>query len=194
MKKLLFIVLMIMTLFMCNKVYAYKEYNVGDEITYRGEKYYVMYDSDLFSNYVVLLKKDVLTKEQVNTYGKEYNSENGEYPYYISDTCNGSITSGCNPNYYTSSVKKVIDNWISEFKNDLVEVNEYKARLIDINDLMSTFKYSIVPTESSKNYNKSENTPSWIRTLDNKSYKHSSNFLYFSSNSSYFCFILLNPG
>ena len=68
MKKLLFIVLMIMTLFMCNKVYAYKEYNVGDEITYRDELYYVIENSNKDENYITLLKDIPLTVEEVNSY------------------------------------------------------------------------------------------------------------------------------
>ena len=62
---------MIMTLIMCNKVYAYKEYEIGDEITYRDELYYVIENSNKDENYITLLKDIPLTINELYKYGKD---------------------------------------------------------------------------------------------------------------------------
>ena len=70
-------------------------YEIGDEITYDGEQYYVLKDSDSSSDYVVTLKKDPLIPEKVNAYSTSYVSQDGEYPYYESDPYNENNQSGC---------------------------------------------------------------------------------------------------
>lgn len=135
MKKSLFLILMIMTLFMCNKVYAYKEYEIGDEITYRDELYYVIENSNKDENYITLLKDIPLTVEEVNSYSTDYVSEIGEYPYYMSDECNETSQTGCSTDYNISSIKKIIDKWSSSFSDDLISVDGYKTRLINESEI-----------------------------------------------------------
>ena len=93
------------------KEIVYKEYNVGDEITYKGMKFYVIAPSDTKQDYITLLKETPLTVDEVNTYGgvgtennhvnmytthrttdsyyqKAYNSNGyGGMAYYSSATC-----------------------------------------------------------------------------------------------------------
>ena len=170
MKKYLFLIVITLFLLGLDNANAYKEYKTGDEVIYNGDKYYVMYDSDILTNYVVLLKDDVLTYDQVKKYEVEYNTTDGEYPYYLSDTCNSLEYSGCNADYNSSSIKKIIDGWSNEFGNDLIEVNGYKARIINTNDLTNVLKYQIEVTEWYKNYLKTSNTPSWVNTNNDKAY------------------------
>lgn len=109
-------------------------FEVGESVTYNGAEYYVFKNSSPTDQYVTLLKKDHLTSEEVNVYSTTYVSEDGEYPYYESDNCNANDESGCSTNCDISDVKKIVDGWSSQFSEDLIEVDGYKARLIGSND------------------------------------------------------------
>ena len=112
-------------------------FEVGEVVTYNNAEYYVLKDSSTSDDYVTLLKKDPLTAEEVNTYSTDYISQDGEYPYFESDTCNENIQTGCSTNYDTSSVKKIIDGWSSNFLDDLVVISGQKVRIVG--DLDSAF-------------------------------------------------------
>lgn len=159
MKKSLFLILMIMTLFMCNKVYAYDGYEIGDVVLYRGDSYFVLYPSDINSNVVTLIKTGHLDKNKVDKYSDVYKSEEGEYPYYISDKCNSDDESECYNDYEKSLVKKIVDGWSSEFDEDLITIDGYKARLINENDLINSLAYERKETNSVVSYNYTQNTP-----------------------------------
>ena len=85
-----------------------KVYHQGDKITLNNEDYYVIANSGAGQDYVVALKNDPLT----------------------------SMAYGSNSDYDSSNVKSYIENWIiNNFYNDeLKEVNNYKARLINKNE------------------------------------------------------------
>ena len=51
-KILLFVLIFISILLINNKIYAYKEYNVGDEVLYNRMKFYVINNSNSDSNCV----------------------------------------------------------------------------------------------------------------------------------------------
>ena len=55
---------------------VYSAYNIGDEITYKGMKFYVIAPSDTKQDYVTLLKETPLTVDEVNTYGGVGTSNN----------------------------------------------------------------------------------------------------------------------
>jgi len=162
MKKSLFLILMIVTLFMCNKVYAYKEYNIGDEVTYRGEKYYVVENSDTKTNYIVLLKGELLTTEEVNNNRINYVSQDGEYPFVDNDNCNSHSEFACTTNYDNSSLKLIIDGWSFEFQDDLVNVNGYKTRVLNEKDLIEKLGYQKDITPTSIYYIATNETPRWV--------------------------------
>ena len=143
-------------------------YKIGDEITYDGQSYYVLQDSDSSSDYVVALKKEVLTAEEVNQYSTNYVGQDGEYPYYQSDSCfydellDDGDFSGCTNDYNQSNIKKIIDEWSSSYSNDLVNVNGYNARLILKDEVIDNLKYILYnPSISSSIYTFSEDTPDW---------------------------------
>ena len=69
MKKLLFFIVFITICFINSKIYAYNEYQIGDEVVYNRMKFYVIKKSSSEENYVVLLKKKPLTVNEVNNYG-----------------------------------------------------------------------------------------------------------------------------
>lgn len=141
---------------------SYKEYSISDEPIQdktNGEDYYVIADK---GDYVVALKAEPLTVDEVNTYGNNQvnlfsNSSLDVVPgqalnvngyggmkYYSSETCgypyvNGIIfdDSGCISDYDNSDVKNVVYNWSkNKFQNDeLKEVDQYEARLLNNEDL-----------------------------------------------------------
>lgn len=98
-----------------NNVYAYVEYEVGDEVEYNGEQYHVIEKSGTDKNYLTLLKDKELTVEELYKYGrdkdgnlfvnkyitnlnnpeeviKEYNDGSGGIAYYTSETCTYELT------------------------------------------------------------------------------------------------------
>ena len=95
-------------------------YHIGDEITVAGEQYYVIADSHAAQDYIVALKKNVLT----------------------------SMVFGSTNNYDESDVKVYLENWISvNFVNDdLKEINGYKVRLItkdEFNLIPTTYNWRL---------------------------------------------------
>lgn len=116
---------------------VYKNYFIGDEIDYMGEKYYVIENSLGNKNYVTLLKDKLLTNTEINKYNSDqkqsYKKVIGQTPYYFDSTCNSYTgISTCDKDYNHSAIKKVVDRWASDNfdDGDLVEVNNYKARLL----------------------------------------------------------------
>ena len=108
----------------------YKSYVFGEKVVYDNNNYYVIEDSDSDTRYVSLLKEELLTAQEVNEYSSNYSSINGEYPYLENNNCNSSVQANCSTNYKDSNVKLIIDNWASQYNNDLVIVNGLKARLL----------------------------------------------------------------
>ncbi len=127
-------------------------FEVGEVVDYKGSEYYVLKDSSTEDDYVTLIKKDLLTADEVNTYSTDYVSQNGEYPYFESDTCNENTQTGCSTNYDTSSVKKIIDGWSSSFGDDLVEIDGYKTRLINENDYSNYIYYQSATPSNNAGY------------------------------------------
>ena len=154
-----------------------KQYEIGEELTVKNEKYNVIGQGN---DYVTLLKQQALTVEEVNTYGSghinQYTSVSvgtaynrngyGGMAYYTSTTCgyNGSnwIYDGCTTDYNSSEVKYVVDAWAADkFQNDeLKEVDNYKARLVQKEEVRSQFYPSC--RESASNCSIESATPSWL--------------------------------
>ena len=163
-----------------------KTYDIGEEVTVRGEEYNVIGEG---SDYVTLLKQEPLTVAEVNTYGGEGTENNhvnkyvrvnagtaynyngyGGMAYYSSPTCgyvNGSFDiSGCESenavSYITSEIKYVVDAWAADkfTSTDLKEVEGYKARLVQKEELRSQFYPSC--SESASTCYSESTTPSWL--------------------------------
>ena len=142
-------------------------------IIYDNQEYYVLKYSSVLNENVTLLKKELLTKEEINEYSDNYVSQNGEYPYLENDTCYRAYddmenewymvnNGGCTNDYNDSDIKKIIDKWANKYDSDLVIKNNYKARIIDyseIFDCMAFEEYDISPSQIG--YKKSDDTPEW---------------------------------
>ena len=114
------------------------------------------------------MKKDVLTASEVNAISTEFVSEDGEYPYGRNDGCDGSEIGMCYLyiHYDDSNIKTIIDEWSNQFGNDLVEVDGYKARLVNKSELQNEFGYEVTydfnDSISANIYEKTEKTLTWI--------------------------------
>ena len=181
------------------KEIVYKAYNVGDEITYKGMKFYVIAPSDTKQDYVTLLKDEPLTVEEVNTYGVGHinrytydsvgtaSNENGYggMAYYSSATCgyNGSrwVYDDCTTNYDESEIKKVVEAWKdakltqSELKEDSLG---YKARLLTHDELTTNLGYDVSKTSAGQGTDLllTAEVPSWV---------YNSNYSYWTMSQFY---------
>jgi hypothetical protein len=153
-----------------------KQYTIGEEVTVKNEKYNVI---GIGSDYLILLKQEALTVAEVNTYGTGHvnmhnnlgetasnQNGNGGMAYYSSETCgyvNGSwVEDGCKTNYAESEIKYVVDAWATDkfTSTDLKEVEGYKARLVQKEELRSQFYPSC--SESKTSCYKESTTPRWL--------------------------------
>lgn len=133
MKKFYYIFVLIGFLFYVNNVYAYQSYNIGDMITYNGDDYYVIEKSDEEKNYVTLLKDKFLTSSEI----EKYKGDIAEYGMYGKmGLYSAKDDSTMAKNYDDTKIKVVVDNWAElEFGNDLVNVDGYKSRLLNLADI-----------------------------------------------------------
>ena len=152
---------------------TYTAYQVGDEVTYNNNNYYVIKDSDSTEESVTLLKSEPLSVQEVNTYGAGHvnrytdssvgtvydNNGYGGIAYYTSETCgyvNGSwVYSECKNDYASSEVKYVVDAWKTAQAPAASD-----ARLITLEDLKS-LGYSDSCIQSGY-CSKSAEAPSWL--------------------------------
>lgn len=155
------ILLSFIFIFEIDCIYAYKEYNVGDIVNYNLEDYYVIEKSGKNKNFIKLLKKDVLTTNEINTYSSDEEVEViGTVPFGkdIIHCQNNANNESCTNNYDETLIKKIVDNWsASEFPKDaLVEVNGYKSRILDesdFDDLNVKCKYNMTVQKKTYNFN-----------------------------------------
>lgn len=138
-----------------------KKIEIGKEIEYKGIKFIVVDDdfgctemyrcmdnNEIGKSFVRLMKSSPLTQEEINKYSSTY--EKMGLPFYSSDTCTGTVNSGCTNEYDKSNLKTVVDNWTTDNFNDddLVKFEGYKTRLITNNDLIMYLGYNTVYTGS----------------------------------------------
>ena len=129
------------------QIIPYKDYSIGDKITYKDTDWYVIEDSPASQDYVVLLKENVLT-----------NTELGTYAYRSGyDTTQFSINSS---NLYdVSKVKQAVESYAVEkgIMIDLIEINGYKIRLITKDELQNNLGWSITWRGPEEN-----GVPNWV--------------------------------
>ena len=170
---------------------TYKEYKIGDVITYNGMNFYVIENSDDMSDSITMLKAEPLTVDEVNTYGaghvNRYTSSSvgtaynqngyGGIAYYSSETCgyvNSSwVETGCTTDYAQSEVKYAVDAWAKDkFKSsDLKEdATGYSARLITFDELVDNLGYGDIG-QGTIQHSKNGDTPDWV---------YNSNYIYWT--------------
>ena len=147
-------------------------YLVGDKLTYRGERYYVISKSSSSKDYVTLLKMWPLTRTELYSYIYQTDESGnqvaidglsgsalgdrggyGTIPWNrVSGGQNNSVCGvngigGCPTSYDGSTIKKVVDNWanLTLDMDHLAEVDGYKVRLLNDHDLTNNLKYSDNP-------------------------------------------------
>ena len=172
---------------------VYQVYSIGNTFTLDGYSYYIIADSSKTQDYVVALKAEPLTVNEVNTYGGEYvnkytsssrgrswnNNGYGGITFYTSEDCryngNTSIISGCLNTYEDSDIKHVVDNWASHFADGVLkEVDDYMARLITYNE------YNNIPASNTWKYNSQYRY--WTMTANNDQYHSSVHEVYNSDH------------
>lgn len=202
MRRQIMFLMVILSMMFCTKVFAYKEYDIGDKITYRNETYYVVDYSDAKTDYVKLLKDKPLTVDELQKYGSDSDGNliiNSNINYYVSDPekkiyeyDNGiggmafystegcgkkqviitgsprfeSDLSNCSSDFNTSDIKKVLNNWIKDFEDDLISVDGEKFTLLSINDLIENFNYESTYDISDVKYYNNFDIYDWLYNKD----------------------------
>lgn len=134
--------------------FNHKSYFVGDIVRYNGNSYYVIENSDVNQNYITLLKKKPLTYYETIKYNNDYDIRNyGDYELRNYDTfgnvkfnekCGANYSNPICNNYDTSSIKEIVDNWSKDFEVDLIDVDGYKSRLLNVNEMIENLGYERV--------------------------------------------------
>ena len=142
------------------------EYKTGDAIKYNNSYWYVISSYD---DYVTVLKKDPLTSDQLGKYAINSNGEYNNIMHYSDSSCIKNNT--CN-NYHYSNIKMVLDSYIVSIANDLKQVDGYKIRLININELVNL---GFIDNSNTLYYETSKSTPYWISSNGDDYWVMSSN-------------------
>ena len=129
---------------------TYTAYSVGDQVTYNNINYYVIKDSSASEESVTLLKAEPLSYSDVQTYSNGTGAITYDWNGY------GGMQYGTTSTYSTSYVKQAVDAWKTAQAPAASE-----ARLFTIDEL-EDFGYEYVEQGTSKYYNKTESTPSWL--------------------------------
>ena len=85
--------------------------------------------------------------------------------YFTNNNCISDLNhSDCTTNYNQSKVKSFIDFWVSNHFNDedLVSIDGYKARLLNVDDLLSYLGYSPSNVITDSYYEVNDDVPKWM--------------------------------
>lgn len=116
---------------MGNSVYDNEKYAIGNEIEYANTNWYIISENEKSFS---LLKKEVLTKEEINSLGLNIQvNENGAIPYDYKSNCNETNQEGCSTNLESSTIGTVLNTWQRKNLNinELVTVGDYTISLIN---------------------------------------------------------------
>lgn len=116
------------------------EYVAGDIVTYNYEKYYVLRNSLASDEYVTLLKKNLLTNNELADIcvSLSLNCNSSGYYYTIYNDYNDTVSMIPNVNYNDSKIKRILDLWSdTNFSNNELATDKYgyKVRLLNYDDL-----------------------------------------------------------
>ena len=134
---------------------TYTAYEVGDQVRFNSEDYYVIKNSDINDEYVTVLKSNPLTYEEAQTYSNgvsvTINNRNGFAELYYSLN---------NNTYETSDVKIILDAWAE----DNIEASYVREiRLIDYSEYENLgYEMKDIDTEGHQGWTKIDATPSWV--------------------------------
>lgn len=134
MKKTILCLMVLVSLIFMGRVKAYSEYKIGDKITLDDEEYYVIQNSSSTDDYLIVLKANPLTAEEIEQYGTghinknsedstvlntvyEYEDGVGGVSYYNSDTCKF-VSYDESTDIYTYSTTGVTSNVETMCKSD----------------------------------------------------------------------------
>ena len=142
-KRIIFIyILVIIFLLQTDIVYGYESYKVGDKVNYNGDDYYVIKSSNKKSSFITLMRDEPLKYSEIDD--KYFNQATDDFlflPFSSDDIycMNEGNRSSCTYSYDETNIKTYVDNWaISKIgNNNLVEVDGYKARLMNLSDLLN---------------------------------------------------------
>ena len=152
MRKIIYILIIAISLLLINNVNAYTEYKIGEIVPYNGIKFYVIKDSSSDEDTVTMLKADPLTGEEISAYAPEgvgTNSKNGYTGMQYHASSN---------KYSTSFIKTTVDAWVAaNISSGLVE-----ARLITFDELNNNLGYDFIDNVSSQIWRSTEQTPIWV--------------------------------
>lgn len=129
------------------------DYKIGDAIKYNNSYWYVISNHQ---DYVTLVKKEPLTKDQLGKYAINNNGEYYNIMYYSDSSCVNNNT--CN-NYQYSNIKVVLDSYVVSIADDLKEVEGYKIRLMTIDELVNL---GFIDNSNTLYYETSKTTPYWV--------------------------------
>ena len=184
MRKILYILLLIVFVLCIDKINAYTEYKIGDVVPYNGMDFYVIKDSSSSEDSVTMLKAEPLTVDEVNLYGgvgtdnnhvnmnvssnksyyqTAYNQNGyGGMQYYSSADCysagNHWKYDGCLNDYSHSEVKYVVDAWAK----DKLKSGLKSARLLTFDELTDYLGYNHASWDVSNWLMNPEYTPDWV--------------------------------
>jgi len=118
----------------------YKEYKVGDLVSFHEEDWYVLYDSSKKDDYLTLISSNILSLEEEG------------------------ITTVVNGIYESSSINHYLkSDMVEELGEDnLVDKNGYKVRLFNQDDFNQLFKESDIEYDEEKDEYTLNNCPAFI--------------------------------
>ena len=136
-------------------------YSVGDTVTFKGDSYHVLDDSGSDQDYITLLKDEPLTVTEIEALGLEA-YYNWEEEGASADWAGVMYDDDYSSDYASSSIKNYVDTWAADkfTSTDLKEVEGYKARLVQKEELRSQFYPSC--SESASTCYSESTTPSWL--------------------------------
>ena len=138
-------------------------------------EFYVIEDSPVDQDYVVAIKKDILTLSDLQDTEYESSFDSNNYVLFGGES------------YQESNVKKIVNTWVQNKLSGYTKtINNFSYRLLTLEDLLEKYgyeKFSPQYTSQSYHYKSTENTPSWIYTeLDNiwtmSPYEDSTDYIY----------------
>lgn len=111
----------------------YNNYSIGDKISFKGENYYVIENSNSGQDYVTLFKENPLSVDDIQKSGSQLYGTSNRILYDKRECTNQYHN---NFYYFTSQVRDVIDSWVNEnfYDGQLKTINGYKARILDSED------------------------------------------------------------
>ena len=152
----------------------YESYAIGDSISFGDSNWYVIKNSSVDEDYVTVIKDRVLTREELGEYA-ESNSNTMKYKDIYDTSTSGNYAS---ITYDKSNVKKFLEeSYLSslesssnnEYSNEtgatnLKEVDRYKVRLLNVNDLLNNLGYerNYYPQPAAYYYDSTNNTPTFV--------------------------------